>query len=410
MSHTQKTDNLTTATIAKWLIPSVTALFVVAGYIAQTAQEELLGLGSTDADPNEYVSSAAEFLLGIVVILVDCLKRLISWQAVSLGGHIVGVTLASGATMGVMFVPRIASRWRFGRLVRDNQAKLLIALLVGLVGYKLLIFDVPLSQIANVIVDAGTTAGGESGATTLSFSQRLQSRAENGGDIDRRALTLWRDMVCSRIGASLGPAPVAMPDIHCPDSQGRSREELIGEFLALFWVTALVVIAAVTLLFLAKAARLNAAIAILALGYLLTLPYAYGKLIKPTDFNYGLVRIAQPLVDADSPASRKWPSSQPSNVARALDAHNQTSHEQSSNQPNGAIVVARGETFTNVLVATDERCFGTDKKHRAIRLSSLSSAQILSIEEIYRVDIIGWAALNESPCPQRCFGPTCGNS
>src|ERR1700683_4033991 len=101
---------IVTSAIAKWLIPSVTVLFVVVGYIAQTAQEGLLGLGLMDSDPNKYISSAADFFLGLIKIPTDTILDILSGNGISFAHHLPWLVGGSLLTFFVVVPLNIIAR------------------------------------------------------------------------------------------------------------------------------------------------------------------------------------------------------------------------------------------------------------------------------------------------------------
>src|ERR1700733_2950583 len=69
--NTAKT--ILTSDIAKWLIPSATVVFVIVGYIVQTSQEDLLGVGPISHSSTSYIEAAALFIRDLISLPLDVL-------------------------------------------------------------------------------------------------------------------------------------------------------------------------------------------------------------------------------------------------------------------------------------------------------------------------------------------------
>lgn len=357
-------DNLS-ATIAKWLVPSATVLFGVIGYVIQNAQSELLGL-PTDSDKPSYFSSAADFLRDIVTIAVDCLIGLLHLQ-LPMAGHfwiLLPATLLTAAVLGGSWWSGIAARWR-GRAV--------LAVLGCVLAWKFIALDAPLSKVSNVIIglDQSGNAPEESGSLGQTFTQRLAASGHGSvieAHLAERAKFLYDEVICSRISADAAQLHTDFRDSAvCRRGQPKNRDGIRGEFISQLWATGLIALLAVALLRLPASSRIGPTMAIIALGYSLTVPYAYGKLMKSTYFDFGLLHLA-----GDTAATPK---------------------------AYGALVLSRGSAGANLLIATEHGCSNSPESGWTTTMSSISASQIVSIEQIYRQDVITWSVLNEHDCP-----------
>jgi hypothetical protein len=125
------------------------------------------------------------------------------------------------------------------------------------------------------------------------------------------------------------------------------------------------------------------AIGLAGIAYLLTLPYAYGKLVAQTYFEFGQVDFSPSLSDA---------------LRDELGPGGLPIH---------AIVLARRATEVELLVIrtgicgkTEHREAGTEhREYKAARVWTIPNAQLASIREIYPEDVIAWKVQNEKPCP-----------
>lgn len=366
-----ETDGAWPATLAKWLLPSLAALFAVVGYLSQSSQEALLGLRSDAADTKRYGGAAAAFVQEIFTSLMDSILLLAAGRPISLGGH--GELLWSLLLLvvAVLVAPRLVARLpgtvqgQIGRW-RPLAIRLLLVLILAL---KFLVLDAPLARLENMIVDIGGFRSDMNGTPVIGgFSARA------GGDVqaavEQRSTVLWQDMVCGRVG----PESVGAPDTPvyaeiCTKNRGDSRRALSGEFLAHLWMAALITALAVSLIR-SKATASGVTLATLSLAYLLTVPYAHGKLLKSTYFDYGLVHVVNDISVGGAPARSQI----------------------------FALILARTSTETHLLVAQPRACASGDPG-RVVRMWSLAPSQLRSIENIYRQDVITWTTLNNQRCP-----------
>lgn len=363
------------STVAKWLIPSVSALFVVVGYVVQAAQQTLLGIGAEGWDQGGYVGQASSFFRDLVTRVADVTVQLLSDGQVPLRGHFADLAVATLVAVLVMWAPLGLRLWR---------PVLLPALLLTLLVAKFLAMDAPLAQVQNVVLGADRVQPMSAlPSTGRSLLDRLEQQAGLQGPegaIARRAEQLWSLILCSRVNA----AALQRPDLQrlpaCQQSQQDNRNALTGEFTAQLWAGALLVALALALL--RSASGAGVALGALALAYTLSVPHAYGKLMKSTYYDYGLVRLAPTLA-----------------AARGSDAEAGQVY---------ALLVARTAASTSALVVERGTC-GNGAPYSAVQLSSFSPSQVLSVDQIYREDVITWATLRERPCPAICppMAPNC---
>jgi hypothetical protein len=351
------------ADVAKWLVPSVGALFVVIGFIAQTAQDSLLGLGLTHPGNDAYVSAASDFFLVLISTVVSAVENLFSFRAVSFDGYFWWLLILS-----------LLAGWAFARRGPGMALLLLIVLLLS----KFLVFDAPLLTIHDVVLRSPPTAHKK-----LSFVESFRQGTEP--IVRDRAKLLKEEILCSRVKDGL-PQNAAIACSSFPDAPHYARA-LTGEFLDQIWGTILIVVAAAAVLRSAGHSRTASAIAILTLLYALMLPYAYGKLQRYALFNVGQVVISSDLAKhllTEPDLSLPQPATPPSSDAT---------------QNLDVLILSRDGGIVDVLVVRSAACAGGGQSQRIAR-STFAGGQVLAVEELYQDDVVAWTARQDHACPR----------
>jgi len=286
---------------------------------------------------------------------------------------------------GPNLLARRHSPWA-GKLLRLRPLLIFATLMLIIVG-KFLTLDAPLARLENVILEVRSTQpeGQKRGGA---FLERLKAgdSAPIGGYVARRAEDIWLILVCSRIG------PTEPNQVNAAPCDGKlrdgSRADLEGLFRAQLWAAALVIALAVTALREGTGGRAGASVAVLTLVYLLTVPYAHGKLMRSSFFDYGRVRLTTSLAAArHGPASNSAPSAQPSGAGSE------------AVQPDRyGLILARSAAGTDLLTVVEDACPG-GRSNRRVAMWSVAASQLLAVEEIYRQDVLTWSVLNTLPCP-----------
>jgi hypothetical protein len=367
--------DLLSIAVAKWLVPSITVLFVILGYVSQSAQEGLLGFGTDGTDSGDYVNSAADFCGGIISNLAKGFLLLMSGHGLPLGGHfaelVVLTLLAAGA---IVLASNPKPHWKRSRAIpKIWYGAIVPALLILIILLKFFVSDAPLARLQNVVLDLGEAVATTSGrGETRNFTERVSQQRDFVGQETRR---LWGDLVCSRVGPH---KPNPADRFHCRLGRAESTNDLSGQFIAQLWFAALIAALSIATLRSSFGTLFSSVIAVVSLAYLLTVPYAYGKLMKSTYFDYGLVKLAHDLTQAD---------------------------RISNSDGVFALVLSRNAASTNLLRALTDECMGAPGQSTKIKKSSLSPSQVLSIEQIYREDVITWTALNARACDTPVCAP-----
>lgn len=367
--------------VVKWFLPSVTALFGIVGYLSQSSQEALLGLRADDVSSGKYVRSAAQFLGDCVTLLIQSGASLWDEHSVSLAGHGVLLAVLTAVALGLLLAPRLPARLA-APAVRWRRP-LLLSLLMLIVAIKFLLLDAPLGRLQDIILDVGVVpvqASLDAPVPPKTFGERMAKGPQS--DSGRQTLTswteansarLWADLVCSRVGPDSDASPLSATNtFECPLSREHSLAELKGLFLTQLWLGVLIAVLATGVLRSGVGGVLGGSVALLSLAYLLTVPYAHGKLMRSTYFDFGRIRFSEALASAGGRA----PQSRPDLFG---------------------LVLSRNAAGVNLLVVTPEACAGGVAGAR-VTMSSVSPSQLMSVEEIYRQDVITWTALNNVAC------------
>jgi len=356
------------AAIAKWLVPSVSALFIVSGYAVVSAHQGFLGIENEGAGTSDYIAAAASFLRDLLTILPESLLDALTWT------RIPKFDILQTIFILVLFLACFALALTCRRSLRAGWFA--VSALVALIFFKFILLDAPLTRIENVLVGSGT--GQVEAKNTVPIETILASSAQRkglDGFISKRALTLWFNMVCSRVSAqALGR--YGKPKATCRYGQNESEFKVRSEFIAHSMASMLLL--AMSIQVLRKARTPGVAMAsLLTLGYVFTWPYAYGKLVKSTYYEYGAVLFGSSLADFDTP---------PDPEARIKHA----------------IVVLHDSNSSKLLVVkTGKNDCPRGANSQEVKLWKIPNSQIVAIREIYREDVITWKILQERPCPQQ---------
>jgi hypothetical protein len=382
------------------------------GYLVAVSHAKLLGLSGDGLDPNTYALDAGEFFTHTLSILGEAIQHPIQHLVAMFRAHpallTVAIVLAAASLMHEPLRRRLGDRLPKGLSLTWIAPVVLLLLVLG----KFWALDLPLGGLEGVAVANSNDA---SSVTQEAFLQKLAPKPEAKGDFtarsrdlqktfaerlanhptgpDARAVSLWQDLLCSR--ASI-PDPKDYPFtpglVACPGASDDYALSLEAEFLTHLAMAGLIALVAIPVLRSPKSGSLSVAAAVLALAYTPTAANAYGKLLKPTDFDYGVIRLARAPTDAAGAA-------EPDRLE--------------------GLVLARDSVGTSLLVVEHATCALSDSSQpapapsqnagavaaaphpqlTAVRLSWLPNGQIVSIQEIFRQDAISWAVLNERRCP-----------
>lgn len=373
--------------VAKWLIPSVTALFVIVGYVAARGHYSLLGFDPGFLGTTEYSSITAEFLVSVIDSTLDGAE---SWLYVVATPRLL---LAAAPAVLVCVLLTYISReptqtpvaGKPGRL-RGSLALLrrradrhlafrkptfvtLMALLV-VVLLKGMLLDAPTFKLEGALLTLSDSS--TPGDAPFPLHARLERQATEGGVSGiaaSSARVVWRDLMCQRVDAQALRNSTA--GLQCNAARASYAHRTEAEFLANLVATACV--AWLAILLLSRAERvLTVSVAWLALLYCLTLPYSYGKLIRSTEYQFGEIALKTQVDFATNDVNRRL--------------------------INGFEIVRDSGTATIATLRVVE-C-GPGKSRQDVKLWRVALGEILWYREIYRDDILGWKLVKErDDCP-----------
>lgn len=364
---------LSIGNLAKWLVPSVAGLFAVIGYVVRTAHASLLGGGIEPAEGSNYAAAAADFLYDLPAIAADLVLSVVGspWSSgvdSPLGGHGFALGVATLVVSSAWWLPRLSAR--LGRPV-PRLARLLppAMLMLALLG-RFAWFDLPTARIENVLI-----AGNDGERASPGWQPACVANGGVDGWICHRTKALWLHIACSRDPV---PPPGAQSTVDCSRFSYRDRRLVEGEFAA-----RLLACAAIALLAWRvgrSGSTRQTALALLAGFSMLSLPHAYGKLLRPTIFEYGRVELSMPLAQAISPGA-------------------------SAPASKDAVVLAKRASAIDLLVVGMGQCVGTGSTYLVTKLWTVPNAQVLSVREIFSRDVIGWKLSQDQAANCRDPGP-----
>lgn len=342
--------------LAKWLVPTAAAMFAVLGYVIESAHSSLLGGGISSSAGAGFAAAAADFAYDLPTIAVDLLLACADQRC---GRSGTALLAGHGLTLLVALIAVLVALWLSRKRHRATvvwRTMLVPVLLLSLLAGKFIWMDAPVARIENIVI-------GNPEDVPLGGPSRVRSGGPLSALVDERAALLFKHIVCSR-GVQW---PRAGPRVDCSGVEGTGHELATGEFAARLIACGLVAWLAW------RVARENASrwrltLCVLSLGTLLTLPYAYGKLLKPTLFELGRVDLATPLSDAVS-------------IER-------------DQRPLSAMLLARRANAVEFLVEGLGRC-ANEAKYLVTKVWSVSNSQLLAFREISRQDLIAWKFSHE---------------
>lgn len=348
----------------KWFVPSLAALFAVVGYVIESAYSSLLGGvggGSTSLD---YAGAAADFAYDLPTIAVDVIFSILDFDDQQ--GYLIFV--GNGKTLVLLLAIGSLAWWLpwligwFGNSADHRQVRLIAPMvLMVLLGAKFVLWDAPLLRIESVVVGDSSVDYASS-----SWAPHDKSGINVDGWIRANASALWGKMVCSR-NPSAPPGGGAVFD--CQEGLPKDRRLMEEEFSVRFIACLLVA----TLSW--RVARGGRSVwrqggAICAFATILTLPYAYGKLLKPTVFEFGRIDLAAGVVDA-------------------------LAKQGESQAPMEGMVLVRRPNAVDFLVEGKGLCANGRGDYLVTRVWSVSNSQLLAVREISRRDVISWKVGHE---------------
>ena len=350
--------------IAKWLIPSVSALFLLIGYAGALGHYSLIGFDPGLLDATSYTAISASFLGALLSTVTDLGAW---WESMgSLRRAAMMVLSIGAAVLLIMLVLEV-------RALRRKSWPL-VAALVAILLMKGITLDAPLFQISDVLVAQG---GAEPGAAPFPLHSQLEKKRADGGLeglAASEAIDVWSHMICMRVDRG-ALAATSVRGVACELSRGTYASRVAAEFLANLVATSAILGLAAALMVRAHGAY-AVVLASLSLVYSLTLPYAYGKLVHPTAYDFGdlALKTRQDLLP---------------DIPKKVN--------ETSDRLIQGFVLVRDSQVTTIATLKPTECKGSTGKSSVerVKLWRISNSEILWQREIYREDVISWKLLKE---------------
>jgi hypothetical protein len=349
--HSASDSSVLATAVSKWLVPSVSALFIAIGYVAVEAQQNLLGVKLDTMGTAEYIVATGGFLRDICIILPDA--------AISVFTH----AMIDRLELVLMFCLMLAcvSVAVVGPVYLSKKICRFTIALVILTGATFIVMDAPLTRIEDAVVNSGTVEGGV--PIEIRLSEKAMSDS-NGIEtfIYKRANSIWNSMVCSRVSGEI-------------QTRQKCLLKIQAEFVSHSIISVLLLTFSLQILR-GSTSTWVSIFGLLALFYFLTWPYAYGKLIKSTNFEYGQVMSKSRLVDQEAGQI-------PENTSIR-----------------GIILSAGGKSYKILHLKTSKTdCSGAGSTK--IKFIDVAASEVTAIKEIYWQDVLTWRAMNLKDCPPK---------
>jgi hypothetical protein len=372
------------AVVAKWLVPSISALFITVGYVIVSAHKNLLGVESNGFETSEYLANASVFIYDLFTILPGAVLGTLTWAHPPSFEIVVLCLLVVALSATLIFLGMYKRNdYKYGHTF--NQY-ICAVLLVGLVFSKFIILDAPLASIGNVL------------SHEVSIEKRLKTDKNQpwlDSFIAERAFRLWSEMVCSRISDPMLNYVKNSP-VPCLRDELKSQEGIRSEFLAHSLLSILILLLSISVLR-TTCKKDIAVIAFLTAAYTLTWPYAYGKLEKKTNYRYGQVIFKSVIMPSSSTTSLAVPAALTDKAGIASMYDGKIEH---------AIILESRSSTSNILVIKGSACpvqsdssIQSEAKRQEVKLWEIPNSEIVAVKEIYLQDVITWKILNERSCP-----------
>lgn len=372
--------------IAKWFIPSFTALYLLVGYVAAQGHFSLLGFNPGLLGSTSYTSITIDFVRESLAVVVTSWKP---WWAVLTAPSLLFVVVPALALGGLAMLRPGATGVRYERdaaLVDIGAGRRLLAraslwmpshsslrvltwLLLALVCTKVVVLDAPLFKLEGALINLAETT--MPGSAAFPLSARLER--DYGGleaIVAKRSSFLWKQLACVRTGRQ-AVATISFKSANCEEDRTRHADRIDAEFLAHLLSVVVVSLVSLAVLRHPGGRAQSAPVAWFCLLTCLTLPYAYGKLKHSTEYEFGEIALktAQDLGKGGKEGE-----------GRTLKG----------------FAFIRDSSTTTVATLQPVPCLKPQGAHKTeVKLWRISNSEIHWQREIYREDILRWKLLKE---------------
>jgi hypothetical protein len=354
-------------TAVKWLIPSMSALMVILGYVAESAHQALLGFDFGNLGTTEYIWASGAIVRDIVLLLVLALFNdrpffpAIDFETV----------FGTGCVILCFFMFALVREAVFPTLRTGSRHISLLVVVGAITLVRVAAVDLPLTRIENVLV---------SGTSSVEKLLSESPAANVPAVLTRYASALYEIIVCARNPTVSTKAP----PIHCkPNGMYWARLDRIVGITAL---SALIVAGfGIWLFFNSSYAGIAVGSGLLVIYSVFALPYAYGKLKRSTEYEYAVVQLKTAILDP--PGAEVKRAKTTGIVPLQARAHSTKTAASDELRLQPAMILVRGERFVKLYVDHRVPC-PSGKMIYEWRFWEGSLSEIVLLREIQRKDVI----------------------
>lgn len=350
--------------IVKWVIPSVGAFAAIVGFVAESAQQGLLGIERGDLGATAYIWSAGQFVRAVIraVSSAAFLPRFFSADS-SPELYLLGAAISVGLALHLIrhFTPAHTRPPLYRRL-------LFTAVLLALLLWRLLIIEMPLARVENLLV-----GGARAIEATLRYDQA--SKAEQA--ILKQSVVFYSFLLCERQQNSSIPAL----KLSCEPGREYSTDSVRLMLVAICISIAMLSIVA---LLWSGAATMTAAMVLapIALFCCLAPAYVYGKLVKPPSFESALLQVKTGF--------ERMP------VQTAFARHSALENN-SAGRLLTAILIGRDDKMVSLYVSQNKTCGAAPSTYEWVPWQ-VPLSEVVAMREIQSLDVIS-ERFKQVPCP-----------
>ena len=399
--------------VAKWLIPSVSALCIVLGYIAKFAHHAFLGFDPGLLEPGEYLAATGEFLRWVLHLPES---GWLSWQhALFDTAHLIAVWPALALGVGIMVWrhrhrSREAIDERYCRWARHINTLALLAVLL----LRLVALDAPVARLEGALAASIVwKPSGQKGQLTSereNITERLQQEINSSSALHRaivlRAQTLWNAKRCVRPTA---PQPRAPVEESCTAAHYAGVED--GEGLAQLLVTVMLLSLAIRIL-MERSEPWSAGLAWLAIFSCMLLPVTFGKLGHSLEYDFAEIGLKTSLTFDDSLSSGVTTTSlsgSPSAAPPAAsDSASPVTVAASDPSPEAKALMRRAKHVLQGVVLQSDKVWTTVVVDEVLGCTSevkiwrVANSEILWERDIFKTDVLSWSAAKTFTSSSAC--------
>lgn len=364
-------DDASSWDVAKWLIPSVSALFIVVGYIAKFAHFAFLGFDPGLLEPNEYIATTGDFLRWTLHLPESgwAAWRHALWDA----PHLISVVPALILGIGVhIWRYRSRTREQADLRLRHRAQNLTVTALLCVLVLRVVALDAPIARLEGALAANIVWRDSGPGGSTPQYdrlSERLDSEMEDASWPSRllasRASTIWDAKRCNH-----------QPVLHGQDKVKRSCSSVAsegvedGEGLAHLLANLMLLTLAIWVL-LDHSSVWRTSIAWLAIFSCMALAITFGKLGHSLQYEYTYVGLKTASNFATDTASTQQTSLDTEHLLEGVVLHSDKS-------------------WTTVAVQEVQGC------ESAVKIWRVANSEVLWERDIFKTDILLWSASKTS--------------